>query len=37
MDYISNAQFVVTDAFHGTVISTVLNTPFVTKIRINCN
>lgn len=37
MEYISNARFVVTDTFHGTVISIVMNTPFATKIRGNRN
>lgn len=37
MEYVSNAEFVVTDTFHGTVISIVMNTPFATKVRGNRN
>lgn len=37
MEYVSNAEFVITDTFHGTVISIVMNTPFATKIRSNRN
>lgn len=37
LQYISGAECVVTDTFHGTVISIITNRPFVTKIRGNRN
>ena len=35
--YIKHAECVVTDTFHGTVVSIIMNTSFVTKIRGNQN
>lgn len=35
--WINYAEYVVTDTFHGTVMSLVMNTPFATKIRGNRN
>ncbi len=35
--WVSFAEYVVTDTFHGTVMSIVMNTPFATKIRGNRN
>ncbi len=37
MNYIRDAEFVITDTFHGTVISIVMNTNFATKVRTNRN
>lgn len=37
LSWIKNAEMVVTDTFHGTVMSLVMNTPFATKIRGNRN
>lgn len=35
LQWVSYAECVVTDTFHGTVISMVMNTPFATKVRGN--
>lgn len=37
INYIKHADYVVTDTFHGSVISIIMNTPFTTKIRGNRN
>lgn len=37
VNYIKHAECVITDTFHGTVISIVMNSQFVTKIRGNNN
>ena len=37
LNWIAFAECVVTDTFHGTVMSLVMNTPFATKIRDNRN
>ena len=37
INYIKYAEYVVTDTFHGSVISIIMNTPFTTKIRGNRN
>lgn len=35
--YIKNAEYVFTDTFHGTVISLITNTQFITKVHTNAN
>ena len=37
LGYIKNAKLVITDTFHGSVLSIVCNTNFVAKIRSNKN
>lgn len=37
INYIKHAEYVITDTFHGTVISIIMNTQFSTKIRGNRN
>ena len=37
LGYVKNAEFVVTDTFHGTVISIISNTDMIVKIRGNSN
>ena len=37
LEYINYAEIVITDTFHGTVTSLVMNTQFITKIRGNSN
>lgn len=37
INYIKHAEYVVTDTFHGSVVSIIMNTPFTTKIRGNRN
>lgn len=37
LEWVLGAECVVTDTFHGTVMSMIMNTPFVTKIRGNRN
>lgn len=37
IEYIKNAEYVFTDTFHGTVISLITNTQFITKVHTNSN
>lgn len=37
LEYIKNAEYVLTDTFHGTVMSLIMNTQFVTKVHTNSN
>lgn len=37
LEYISNSEIILTDTFHGTVISLIMNKEFVTKVHINSN
>lgn len=37
LEYIKNAEYVLTDTFHGTVMSLVMETEFVTKVHTNSN
>lgn len=37
LEYIKNAEYVLTDTFHGTVMSLIMNTEFVTKVHTNSN
>ena len=37
LEWVNGAECVVTDTFHGTVMSMVMNTPFATRIRGNRN
>lgn len=37
LEYVSNAEYVLTDTFHGTVMSLVMETQFVTKVHTNSN
>ena len=33
--WIKNAKYVITDTFHGTVVSLICNTPMIVKVRNN--
>lgn len=37
LEYVKNAEYVLTDTFHGTVMSLIMNTEFVTKVHTNSN
>lgn len=37
LEWVKGAECVITDTFHGTVMSMIMNTPFATKIRGNRN
>ena len=37
LKYISNAQAIITDTFHGTIMSIIANTPMMVKVRGNAN
>lgn len=37
LEYVKNAEYVFTDTFHGTVMSLIMNTDFITKVHTNSN
>lgn len=37
LTWIKNAQYVITDTFHGSVVSIICNTPMIVKLRANSN
>lgn len=37
LEFVNNAEYVLTDTFHGTVMSLIMNTQFVTKVHTNSN
>lgn len=37
LEFVDNAEYVLTDTFHGTVMSLIMNTQFITKVHTNSN
>lgn len=37
LEYVNNAELVMTDTFHGTIMSMILNKEFITKVHTNSN